>query len=856
MNRYLKPFRVSHCIAAALVGTSLWSGSTIAQDAATELDPIVSSLLVRDAVLDLGLRDAPAPADYELTANLLKIALELDPTNPEIARSIVEAAWLGGDAEMLIEATREVIRIDPKDTVAQLRLVSSIINKQQTVEGRLAAFERFLGDRGQSLDPSVRSRLALDAALLERETGNTTGFLERLHLATKLDVSNKAAASLAAQVYSSADSDPVTQLDYQFKLLLADPLDANVHLTITQILARQGAYQSAIRFLENSTTLFKLDAGRTPQSIEEIRIALDWQVHGPQRILDDLNPVLADLRAEAKAKIEAYEEAQLPTEDLIRPEDYRYDIGIDRLRLLAAYNLGNSDLVREVLDDIESTTNDEVVSLSEMTRMRSVDQSAVISVMVSRVLDFQVLRAIVGLDSDKIRNDVGEIIESAPALDPYFAIIEPLALFAEGEYQQSIDLAKEFSNTSLMGLVSAMSHERLGQIDEAVALYSKITHENALDSYGAFSRSKLVSLGHENLIVTTAGRQMIQIEKSIPSWIDQMNIRPSSFMYLDIQAPESVVSAMENPTIKIRLKNLAPIPLAIGSSKPLDSQMLLLPVVDARVKGVQGEMQPKVIAMDHRLRLRPLEELVIEVETDSAQTQWLLHMQSSSSITQRWRLLQGFRPRASDELLAKANIPDNASVYGIINSPLGLTTESKVTQRLSLLEMSASVPELIDMLSNENADVRTRAIMACAGRLTLPTEETVIEGDELDSLITAIIELYTISGNTERAQMILLLPHRHQLAQMIAFDDHVVSSILSGALIDSVVDPTVLAAALLTRTDAEDSPIFEVLEQTNDERLHTIARIIHARLVTSQPTYSLVGPGVDEMLPSKEGFGF
>jgi len=856
MNRYLKPFCVSRSNAIAIVGAVLFAGPAIAQEVGLEPDPINSSLFVRDAVLDLGLRDAPTPADYELTANLLMIALELDPTNAEIARSIVEAAWLGGDPEMLIDATRAVIRIDPKDTVAQLRLVSSIINQQQTVEGRLAAYERFLGDRGQSLDPAVRSRLALDAALLERETGNATGFVERLHLATKLDVSNKAAASLAAQFYNNSASDSVTQLDYQFKLLVADPLDANVHFTVAQILAKEGAYESAMRFLKNSITLFKLDAGRSPQSIEEVRIALNWQVFGPQRILDDLNPVLADLRAEAKTKIEAYEAAQLPTDDLIKPEDYRYDIGIDRLRLLAAYNLDNAELVEEILNDIEKTTNDEVVSLAELTRNRAVDQSAVVSTMVSRVLDFQVLRAIVGLESEEIRKDVGEMVETAPALEPYFTIIEPLALFAEGKYENAIELGSEFSSSSLIQLITAMSYERLGQIDKAVPIYSKITHANALDSYGAFSRSKLVKLGYENLVVTSAGRQMIQIEKTIPNWIDQMSIRPSSFMYLDMQAPGPIVDAMESPTIKIRLKNLAPVPLAMGPSQPLDTQMLLLPVIDDRVKGVQGQVRAKVIAMDHRLRLKPLEELVIEVATDSVQTQWLLSLQSSSSITQRWRLLQGFRPRASDELLSKAFVPDNAAVYGIVNSPLGLTTESKIVQRLNLLEMSMSVPELIEMLSSEDEDTQTRAMVACAGRLTLPTPTGVIEGNELDALITALIERYTASDNVERARMILLLPHRHQLAQMIAFDDHVVSSILSDALIDSVVDPVVLAAALLTRTDAEDSPIFEVLDQTQDERVHKIARIIQARIATSQPTFSMVGPGVDEMLPSKEGFGF
>ncbi len=315
-------------------------------------DPVLASHLARYTVLDLGLRQVPSPSDYQLATTLLSIASDLDPMNAELARWVVEAAWSAGDFQAMMVATRRVIKADPRDTVAQLRLVSSVINQQQTVEGRLKLYDRFLGSAGKSLDVSVRSRLALDAALLERESGNVQGFAERLLLATKLDVSNKPAALLAAQFYSDATSDPVVLLEYQFKLLFADPLDANVHLTIARILAREGAYESSRRFLENSLALYKIESGRAPAMVEEIRLALNWQIDGAQRVLDDLNPILDDRRAEAQALIDSYIELELPTDDLLLPEEILYELGVDKLRLLASYHLGNQELTQRVLDDI------------------------------------------------------------------------------------------------------------------------------------------------------------------------------------------------------------------------------------------------------------------------------------------------------------------------------------------------------------------------------------------------------------------------------------------------------------------------------------------------------------------------
>ncbi len=818
-------------------------------------DPAVASHLARMTVLDLGLRASPAPTDYLLAANLLSIASDLDPTNAELARSVVESAWSAGEHEMMIRATRRVIEIDPRDTVAQLRLVSAVINKQQTVEGRLELYNRFLGEAGESFDPSVRSRLALDAALLEREQGNTQGFVERLRLATKLDVSHKAAAALAAQFYGQRLQDTVMLLDYQFKLLFADPLDPNVHMTIARILASEGAYAPAKRFLTNAINLYKLETGRAPTSIDQVRYALDWQLDGPQSLLDELNPILNDRRAEAQALIDSYIKAQLPTDDLLAPEDIRYDIGLDKLRLLASYSLKDQQATAEVLADIQRTVNTEIRTIAEMMDQRGVNQNALRMRVVSIFTDLQVLRAIVDLQSDEIRTDIEQIVEHVPALAPYFASIEPMALYADAQYTRALELASELPGAPALDLMIGLSHEKLGNVDEAIATYAKLTRSYALDAYGAFARSRLIELGAGDKALTGAGKQMIQIAGTIPNWIDQMNTRPSTFIALDMIAPSQRIDPLDDPVVTIRLKNLAPIPLAVGPSQPLDSRFLLVPRIDQRSVGFVGTPTPKVLELNHRLRLRPREEMVVEVPADSPRTQWLLKMQPTTSIRQRWRLLQGFRPRRSDSVLAQMRVDPDAAIYGIVNSPLGLTDESRTIQRVVLEEANLEIDRLIEVLQSQDEDTRRRGVIASASRLLFPLPGRELSPQEQADLVTALMDVYTRAKADERARMILVLPHRHQVPGMMPFDDHVVGLILSDALIDSRVDPVIFAGALLTRTDAPDSPIFEVLEQVSDPRLMTIAGIIRARLESMRPTIGTVGPGIESMFPDEDTFG-
>lgn len=843
-------------LACVLGISSTAARGALAQDQPDPVKPELSWVLARAALLDLGIHEPPSPTDYELAANLLSIASDLSPDDAELARNWVESAWLAGDQAMMIEATRRVIRIDPLDTVAQLRLVGSVINQKQTVEERMALYKRFLGDGGESLDPSVRSRLALDAALLERERGNAQGFVERLYQATQLDVSNKAAASLAAQYYASVTNDPAIVLDYQFRLLNADPLDANVQLSIAKMLAAEGAYTDARRFLSNAIELYKLGTGQPPAMVEEIRIALDWQIDGPAEIVRVLSAQLREQREQAQKRIQSFQEAQLPTDDLPRPEDLRYAIGIDKIRLLAAASLGDEKKTRSAMLDIELSVNQDLAAMNKLATQRGADLNALLGQVVIKIADLQLMRALTGVNTEVIRSDTQVIIDAQPALKPYFGAIEPMALMAEGKYRQSLEASEPYKASPLIKLVRARCYEGLGEKEEAITDYLDLAHTNTLDAYGAYAHARLLALGAGDRVVTASGRQMMQIAKTIPDWIDQMIRRPESFMYLSASVARNVYSPMDQPMLTVRLQNTAPIPMALGPSRPIDSSFLIVPDLETGNSGFRGKGYPKVVELGQRLRLRPRETLTVMLRADSAQTDWLLDMQPYALFRERYRLLQGFRPRVPDEAFGGQQPDPNAPRFGITNSPLGLTTETGIVQRMMLEEAGITVEVLAERLRGNDASARRRAVLASAGRLLLPEPGNAPDSGQQQMLVGALIEAYTHATIDERAWMTLVLPHRHQVPAMMDFDDHVASSILSDALIDSRVDPVVLCAALLTRTDAADAPIFETLNQARDPRVQRIAQILRARLRDGEKTLSTMGAGIDAMIPGRNTLGF
>ena len=136
--------------------------------------------VARAALVDLRLQREVAVHDYEIAQQLLGLAQSLAPDEVEIVRHRIEAATGAGRDGLVDRLTRELVALDPGDTVAQLRLITAQLDSRQTARERLDVYERLLGPRGDQLDAALRSRLALDAALLARELGDDDGLARSL----------------------------------------------------------------------------------------------------------------------------------------------------------------------------------------------------------------------------------------------------------------------------------------------------------------------------------------------------------------------------------------------------------------------------------------------------------------------------------------------------------------------------------------------------------------------------------------------------------------------------------------------------------------------------------------------------
>lgn len=789
----------------------------------------VGGVLRRNALIDLGMRASPLPEDYEIAADALWIASGLRPRDADTARVLVAAAWAAGDRDLMLEATKTVIRNDPADTVAQLRLISANITARQTVEERMEAYERFLGPAGRSLDPSIRSRLALDAALLQREAGDVAGFEKRLRAAVDLDPTNKDAVSLAARTFTTDTAGVDVVASWQIRLLYADPLDPHVHLTIARIAANQGAINSADRFLTNAEQLFRIGMGDVPSSMREPQLSLQWQLRGAQSVIDTLNPPLYDRRSEAVMAIQARREAGEPISDIMKPEEIRYEIGIDRVRLLAAVAAGDEETRDQALLDLAGSSAQVLQTLAKAAGEPGANQQELFNETVRVFSEFQIMRAIAGRDVDQIGPETELFFNKEIAESRAMRHLRAWAAYGKGDYDWAIELMGTPRPGTNDFLLLALASEAIGDTDSAVPIYLVYARQRSLEAFGALARSRLAKLGKDAEVITPAGVQLRSALGRVPGWMDRMTTDPRTFMMLQAEAVSSTVGPLDRARVRVRLRNSASVPLGLGSSRPIGSRILIGPRPISRLADFDGSPTPKVLEMDQRLRLNPREEIEVVVDADSPYTEWLREVNAQISLRDRYRVIQSFQPSPRG---------------GLVNAPLALVTESGIVQRVMLELARAPVDEIIARVSSDDpADLRA-ALIATVSRTIEPADDLAIKPADRSRLAAAWSARFTDASVHERALMVLALPHAGQVPEMGGFDDVVLQSVVADGLARAKSDPGLLVATMLTRVRTPDSPVLEMALQSDEPSIRRMGQRLADRLAAGRPSFATAKPGV------------
>jgi tetratricopeptide (TPR) repeat protein len=662
--------RLRTTILVFLLGTASPRG--VAQHA-DDLPPInrehlAADQFVKALVTRLRLQASPTVDDFIQAAAGLRIARRLRPDDEELLRHEIQAWMSAGDDAKVFEGTEQLVRLNPLDTVAQLRLVTSRLRKLQDAPSRLAAYDRLTGDSGRVLDASIRSRLLLDAALLAREMGDEAGFVDRLTQATTLDATNKDAAALYSTYFLDRTDDPLERADLLANVVLADPNDMNAHTNLARELFRQGAYKATRRFMSRAGDIAM--SGAIEPGISDLfdRYLLVWMTEGD---------------SEASAAIRLLENRGLSTirEQRKRAERQGIDVGeepeslvpqeIELTRLALAWTRGDEPAMAESARKVNARLDNQ---LSFMDKRQapfdtlSPDEDLFLRAEVK--LQRASARLWAATHLDECRNDLDALTSPTAAnrLDEVAAnrllgwmslararaafrlastpgpwSPSPLAAFAQREFRRAAPLLDAAGNDPMARLGLGILAEEQGHRPLALKTYAALAIDHANTLVGCAAKKRVEAILGKPLAPTPTVRALEEWSESLAPWLDEITTNPSAFMTLVCQPLKPRIDVFERQELRLTLKNVSRLPMSVGPDLAFNSRLMLSPRVIAKAIDVSSWIEPEPVEFDRRLRLMPGESVDAVIWGSRGSLGIWLDRFADQTVTIRWRAIQGYR---------------------------------------------------------------------------------------------------------------------------------------------------------------------------------------------------------------------
>lgn len=788
--------------------------------------------IARLALLDLRLSDNPGPREYKLAAMLNRLAQQYTPGDADLVRRQIESEWNAEDAEAAIEATQRLLKIDPRDTVAQLRLVSHRLNAMQTTEDRLAAYERFLSDAGKGLDPSIRSRLALDCALLYRERGDEEKFVSRLKLATALDGTNKEAALLAYTYFSESVQDTQGRAELLLNLLYADPLDSSIYLRLAEQLASGGAFTGAARMYRMGEKVL-IGAGSFLSGEQELKkVMLSWHVSGAKAVREELEKTLAGERFNAQQMADRQKVMNVPGEEIVNPMDLRLPRSAEQMRCMASFGEGNNAAVVQSLSDLTLTVErmkSDIADPEKLPKGMSLEDGQKIAR--DAQVDLALLRAFTAQQLDKVDAGLEGLVMPLDPADVRPRLVAALMLANQGNHAEAIQQFRELLNAqdapSPDGVIVATTMARLslakslmvtGGSAEASEIYRDIIRETPLSAMGAMAATLLDQLRGKKEAIFATSEALEKLAADVPRWVEEIVSQPRTFVGLIATPVLTSQDPLAPMKVRVTMRNLSGVPMGVGSSRPMNSRILFTCNLDTKGIDTSKHAKPEVIDIDHRLRLLPGESIDATVWADPGYAGWFSENVATGVLRAKYRLVQGFV----------------STRRGIIDPGPGcVQADLPVVVRTTLRETTLTAAEIAAEVANANENSVAR-LAAAARALVIgePLATRKLTEDDKTLIARAFASRYPSLSPTVRAIVLVTLPHAIQSPEFADFD--------KAATLEQ--DAAIVPLVLATRVSDPSSPLLQTAKASSDATVKLFATLHAERLDVKAPCFARVGP--------------
>ena len=555
--------------------------------------------LVADASL-------PDPASFEGALEVALAAAELAPENAQCWRAVVAIAELAPEdsakaGPAMARALKEIHRLDPADGTVQLARLTDAAERGTTADDRVKAFEQLLQpDARKRLDGTVAARLAFDLALLQKRRGEPDQWIRWLREACALDPSFPIATETLAGVEAGLGAPLETVSKALVDAVAADPGNiANLN-ALARICLHEGLYAEADMLLELATLVAGMDLEfRVVDDMIADRVIALWgqgRHADAAKIADvrrrELNAMLRRRLGETTASATQEDVNQGPTVTL--------PSSLASVRAALARSAGLAGVDESIALAIRSLGDERTLVSDDPKAQAAID------------LRQAWLQVTIG-DAAAVPALLASVEREAPLTEQAKARFDGWIKLRQGENEAALkDLQPIADRDPGAKLGTAMAFEALGRLQEAGKAYLSVIQENRDSVVGVYAMDRLHGMVKARP-APTAEAKVVQkalerLPKAVPTLVKDQ--RQALRCTLSFDDPKT---NLDSVPLKITIQNRTELPLEIAPSGPIESRAALL--LSASVVGQKPiSLTPWIFGLDRRIRLKPLESLVFEVD--------------------------------------------------------------------------------------------------------------------------------------------------------------------------------------------------------------------------------------------------
>ena len=798
-----------HCVLIRLLSIIL--AVSVPAVASAELTPrqMVGGQLLRAAITMIESQPVTVAA-LGTAVVLVDEASALNPRDVELCRLLYRFADLAENEEVRGRALGRLVRLDPQDDVARLLFVTAYVDRYQTVEGRLGAYEKLLAEPARrTLGPTVASRLANDYAWLLDRTGDVDGFARWIAEAVALDPSNRTAAAAAADFFRmNVGDDPFAEAELLTTLLLADPASVETQTVLARLLIENGAYVGADRLYDLAARNSEAQRTPPPSGLLADRIVAQWG-------RGDVRGALASVRRRQREVDESYRASLRRANQELTPVELarrHFPIMVTLATTRAAILDRNDDLLAGAALDSALAAYDIHIGILKGEQdidAREIAELALQAAFVTLWLDGGIDRAQGYLD------DASAVLGEQAMSDDARLRFEGWMALRRDNVSRAVDLLQPIAArdvTAQLGMAMCRLAEGKRR-DAARALYGVVTRRRGT-VVGMWARDTLQELLGQPLPVGETARKLEQLIASVPRVVDRFPEEPTLAVSVRVQPSKTTFGPYEPVIVNVEISNNAPFPLAIGARGPIQSQVALtLKVQIARAPDIPA-LRPMVVDIDRRLRLDSHERLVIPVDLRRGALALFLNRMPLRGATLKVTATMAFYVAGPGSIRP-----------GILGSDVTSAPFRVDGVRLTPAWVSSSIADILNPDSVE--DIKTFALLAqflfsvTRAQEAVPLQAVDRFGDPqrvAKDTAAALIHAYGKLDPLSRAWVlgaIVRTPALDPVYSMAQKDD----------------DKLVRIAYLLYCLTGADDPMIDAARRGDDANVRLIAETMYARIV-------------------------